>query len=452
MSSKSKAKTAMDLTVLLLPVAERYPDERFMNFLSQDFADIRDPAANVAPVSANFTVDDSKKLAEFAAEPVFKTCRDDNPVIAAPLHALHALLRVGKPAAPAAMPILAKYAITLEPGGTESEFSTELLCPTLEAVFHEFGREAVPSLLLELKALETDTARLRACNTWLGLSVVADSLVEIVFEASDPALAAQVGLAFLSIIRAIVNAATSRDTYWNVASALASVLEPLKTLGFMPEIRTAETLALLRRALQVIHATGDNDSGVTAPGWAEICACFGVDPVPGDPLIRDKPIPGTSEVAEMWRTKHPKNPTAEGVAFPGSANYVMPSGWISFQHCASPGCGMDLGTLADMVAAVQRGEGYDEKKLIEALGGLSKGFDKKKKEFKACSACKTVLYCSAACQTVHWSKVKRDHDPSAFDVEIKGPLLRLADKNGKVSLFHRPQCKLRKKVLALTKA
>lgn len=177
------------------------------------------------------------------------------------------------------MSVLARYGIALDAGAADSDFCTELVMPTLEAVFVEFGREAVDPLLYELKRLEKDITRLLELDAWIGLSVVADSLMEIAFELCDPVLAAQVGLALVSVMRVLLGQVRVNmpvdDTFWNLARGLASIIEAVKTLGFIPQIRTLETLALIRFSMRVIYATGERGKGVNVEGWAEICASLG---------------------------------------------------------------------------------------------------------------------------------------------------------------------------------
>lgn len=168
-------------------------------------------ALGVSPQSLAFGLEDAKELAELAAEAQLDIV-EDALAYAAPLHALIALLDIGKDAAPFAAEIVAKRVLACQPySESDDEYVVTHLYRALEAVLVEFGPAAVPAIISQIERLSTEKELIWDERNDSLLSLLIDAVLQIVFEAGDLELATQVGFKLMSCLESIYAEKTSPE-------------------------------------------------------------------------------------------------------------------------------------------------------------------------------------------------------------------------------------------------
>ena len=357
--------------------------------------------ANVHAVSAGWTAGDISPLLAVATAAALDVCVDDK-LAAAPLHAMHALLRLGRPVlaanptVAAAMAARAAKTNTCAPGagnGNDVEFVCDLVVPTIEALLCQIGPAAVPHLQAELRAF-TNTSPLVSLSD-LGLDTVASALLNILAESKD-------GPGLITVAGELVNLLEGYLDKWDARMAPRPLLQGLirEAVASLEKCvawaRSERTLRALRRVREL---PGDNS--VAANSWACVLYVAGVEPHPRDPLCADThPAPGATEVRAMWEWSHPGQRASSAVIsgpFPGEPGYQLSSHWYLAPCCSNAMCGIDLkppapGVVVDPMSVMAA--------MMQAIDSKYRPAQLQKNA--ACGKCRTLAFCGPACQKVSW--------------------------------------------------
>ncbi|KAI9020524.1 hypothetical protein DFJ74DRAFT_673523 [Hyaloraphidium curvatum] len=186
---------------------------------------------------------------------------------------------------------------------------------------------------------------------------------------------------------------------------------------FLPSVRTPQTLALFR-------ACGGTHLDLQ---WYETLASAGLRADPTDPLLADAHRPTQEQVNGFWTARRrPTDPP--GPPFYGEGREV-PAGWAVAKRCAAGQCkSTGAGNIVQQMWA---------------------RYSVAPEKLRSCAKCRSVAYCSAACQRFDWG-TEPATEVSAFGVPIEGPLTRLIRPNPlrapwrpwRADMCHKWQCKL----------
>jgi hypothetical protein len=383
------------------------------------------------PVSTGFTLGDVLLLTDVACDASLD--RDDAaPVQAAPLHALHALMRLGTPALELAAPRLIQRALLVS-CGDDSDYTTELLCKSLEAALVGCGLCALPHIAGGLLAASRSSAHWRGKDAWLGIGVLASALTALPFSLGDLSAGDAAAAALLDSIDAVYqqwrsDATPPREAARGLTIGLSSLVECAAHLGpFLRANHAARALPLLR-AIKLDR--GVRNQGDHCPGsvnFARLLGCMGIEAMPGDPALAGVSVPTSEDVRKMWVARHGPSTRPPGPPYPGADGYMPPPiwsppaadsaaatgvvgeeqqlQWVAPMRCAYALCGVDIDAMSRAMGGIGGGEGpVDEAafmaSLLKGLSGASEPANIEK--LQACAGCRTVVYCSPACQRSHW--------------------------------------------------
>lgn len=238
-------------------------------------------------------MDDLDLLLDLACDASLDALDNGNPAIAATIHALHSIMRLGPQAASKAAPRLAKRALLLDPEDSQGDFMTEQTCSVLQKALTSFGKDAVEALVAQFQSLEGSQDLLIREDAWLGISIImSEALVDIALKEGDIALCVRVGQQLHRLITLFMQARLLLAPA-NEARLLGQLVDELNHFLFLPELRTDAVFQSVRTAWSYIRKCEQiGGMGGNGSGFAMVCGSIGVEPLPGDPIIGEDPAPG----------------------------------------------------------------------------------------------------------------------------------------------------------------
>lgn len=368
--------------------------------------------------SAGFSIDDAEVLTDLACEAELDL-DDGGRCQAAPLHALHALMRLGEPALAPAAPRLIARALALRCDA--GDYVTELVSESLKAALIGCGASALPLLTGALLTAARSSADWRG-EAWLGFGVLSRAVAALPFSLGELAAGDAAAAAVLDAIDAVYAqwrsaASPPRDARRCLSSALSGLLDVAGSLApFFRAGHAARTLRLLR-AIKLDR--GPRNVGAGAPGdsfsFAGFLGAMGLEPAPGDPALAGVSVSTAADVAAMWKARHGAGTRPPGPPYPGESGYEPPSIWSADgalqwalpMRCGYALCGMDIDALATGIAGV--GDGASDPMAI--MAAFMAAMERKSQpgqiaKLQACAACRAMAYCSPKCQKADWAVSK----------------------------------------------
>lgn len=409
--------------------------------------------------SVGFMQSEAGLLLDIACDSGLDKIETDKDWEPAPVFALHALLRMGGPVLEDALPRLIARARLLNyippgdyaPGLAPAVKYYDFLSEALTSAIAGGGATALPQLASELLGACCSEEFWRCGKASRSIRIMSTALAALPLLLGDVAAGDAAATAIFVAIRLTHGflrsaLAQPRAVWQNLSLALSTLLAMAEHLApFLRQGSYDGCLPLLRAA--VISALADEQCiDETSPDgardgvqfgeqfgetFARILMHMGVQVVPGDPACAAKVWPsgaypslaslGTSETVDATHGAVPFSEPAAPPCYPGDGGFRLArvrglggsdGGWAVPMHCAFPDCGADdtknpirsaahairtctVG-LARRVATMALYTSKLPPAMLEKLAPVPPLF--------YCERCRSVAYCSQACQKAHWAR------------------------------------------------
>ena len=343
------------------------------------------------PASVGFSAADVARLTTLGCSTAFDAAAGSQANRFAPVHALHALIRLGEAASPA-VPALIERCLRVHGsrssnGAAGDDFNTEFLVSSLHVALVACGPAAAAPILRAVRAATANDALWRdGADAWLGVSILVDALIDIALRSADVGIASAASDALVEIIEkhfcfiAEHKSLTNTELSGRVMAVRGAVGH---ASDLAPFLRNEHALLVLRSVRESLEEP--------AFSWVELLYNMGIEASPLDPAASRLPIPGAAEAAQMWRSWRGDAPPPQAPV-PGQPGYKLSStskeAWRPAPACGYALCGVDKRIMHDqeaLMAAISAG-------TLETM--LSRKYAVDATKLSKCAACGTAVYCS----------------------------------------------------------